>query len=166
MLYLAREDVDAALGWGRRAADLEPEGGSQEHLIARYLLDVVLFYRDPDEAEAALREFLAAVPDGEQDVRRYFAMSPLSEPLAVRGEVAAAEELAATALEVTDRQSLHEHPPTEQVHTALGITRLFRGQVDAAEEHLERAVAPRIAAGSARAGPRPCVARPRSRAAG
>jgi len=58
----------------------------------------------------------------------------------VRGELEAASRLASQALNVARRQQLEEHPPTEQVHVALGIVALERGELDAAEDELERAV--------------------------
>jgi hypothetical protein len=51
-------------------------------------------------------------PDGEQDVRRYFAMSLLAEIHALGGELET-ERLAREAREVGRRQALEEHPPTE-----------------------------------------------------
>ncbi len=106
-----------------------------------YFLGIVLFYVDPDQAEPLLIEYLSVVPDGEQDVRRYYAIALLSEVHGVRGELEVAERLANEARQVARRQALEEHPPTEQVHVALGIAPLARGELDAAEEHFERGVA-------------------------
>ncbi len=141
MYRLALGDVPGAITWARRAGELERDSGSPKTPVAGYFLGVALFYDDPDEALPLLHEFLELVPDGEQDVRRYYAMSLLAEVHAVRGELELAEQLAEAAHEVTRRQALEEHPPTEQVHIALGVIALERLELDSAEEHFERAVA-------------------------
>jgi ATP/maltotriose-dependent transcriptional regulator MalT len=140
MYRLALGDVTGAVTWGRRAVELEQVKGSRESAVAGYFLGVALFYIDPEEALPLLQEFLDVIPDGEQDVRRYFAMSVLSEIHAVRGELETAERLAEQALQVTRRRALEEHPPTEQVNIALGLVPLARGELDTAEEHFERAI--------------------------
>ncbi len=141
MYRLALGDVPGAIVAARRAVELEPARGSREHVTAGYFLGVALFYEDPEQAQPILQEFLEVVPDGEEDVRRYFAMALLAEVHGVRGELEDTERLAEDALEVAHRQALEEHPPTEQVHIALGIAPLARDALDAAEEHFERAVA-------------------------
>jgi LuxR family transcriptional regulator, maltose regulon positive regulatory protein len=141
MHRLALGDAPGAVRWARRAVALEPDESSREHATAAYFLGIALFYSDPDQAEPLLRGYLTAIPAGEDDVRRYYAMALLAEHHAVRGELDAAEQLANLALQVALANGLLEHPPTEQVHVALGAAHLARGRVDTAEEHLERAVA-------------------------
>lgn len=137
---LALGDVPGAIAAARRGVELEPSDGTPEYAIARYFFAIPLFYDDPGAAGPPLREFLTAIPDGEQDVRRYFAMALLAEVHALQDELATAQELAEEALQVTHRQHLAEHPPTEQVYLALGLAPLMRGELDAAEEQFERAV--------------------------
>jgi LuxR family transcriptional regulator, maltose regulon positive regulatory protein len=141
MHRLALGDGPGAVSWARQAVALEPREGSAEHATASYFLGIALFYSDPDEAEPLLRKYLAVLPSGEQDVRRYYAMALLAEHHAIRGELGAAEGLAGEALQVAQANGLEEHPPTEQVHVALGAAHLARGRLDRAEEELERAVA-------------------------
>jgi len=140
MHRLALGDGPGAVSWARKALALEPDVGFAEHATASYFLGIALFYSDPDEAEPLLRNYLAVVPSGEHDVRRYYAMALLAEHHAIRGEVDAAEQLARKALQVAQANGLAEHPPTEQVHVAIGTTHLARGRLDLAEEELERAV--------------------------
>jgi ATP/maltotriose-dependent transcriptional regulator MalT len=132
MYRLALGDWPGAVGWARKAYALEPAEGSREHATAGYFLGVVLFYSDPDEAEPLLRNYLAVIPPGENDVRRYFARALLAEHRAVRGELDAAQQLADHALRVARTRGLEEHPPSEQVHVALGVVQLARGNLDAA----------------------------------
>jgi LuxR family maltose regulon positive regulatory protein len=99
-----------------------------------------MFYDDPASAGPMLRDFLSVIPDGEQDVRRYYAMALLAEVDALDGDVDSADELANEALQVARRQGLEEYPATEQVHLALGLAPLARSELDAAEERFERAV--------------------------
>ena len=141
MYCLAMGDVPAGVAWARRAMELEPDEHSRERMTAGYFLGVTLFYDDPDQAQPFLRNFLAAVPDGQEDVRRYYAMALLAEVYGLRGEPDVAEQLARQALVVTHRQGLEEHPPTEQVHVALGIAPLARDELEVAEDQFERAVA-------------------------
>jgi LuxR family maltose regulon positive regulatory protein len=141
MEALARADAPEAVRWARRAvSELEP--ASDELTVARYFLGIALFWGgERAEAETLLREYLEAVPAGDQDVRRYFAMGLVAEVCALRGEVEEADALVGAALAIAADRRLEEHPPTEQVHVAAGILALQRGAVDAAEEHFERAVA-------------------------
>ena len=141
MYRLALGDVSGAVVWGQKALALEPVEGSREYAIAGYFLGVAQFYADPEEAEPLLHGYLAAIPAGEQDVRRYYAMALLAEVHALRGELDAGERLARQALEVARSRGLDEHPPTEQAHVALGVVLLARDEVDAAEERFERATA-------------------------
>ena len=141
MHRLALGDGPGAGSWARKALALEPDVGFAEHATASYFLGIALFYSGPDEAEPLLRNYLAVVPSGEHDVRRYYAMALLAEHHAIRGEVDAAEQLARKALQVALANGLEEHPPTEQVHVALGATHLARGRLELAEEEvLQRAV--------------------------
>jgi LuxR family maltose regulon positive regulatory protein len=139
MYRLALGDVLGAITWGRRALELEPVEGSPEHLTAGYFLAIALFFEAPDQAAPLLRQYLGAVPPGAQDARRYFAMALLAEVHALRGELDEAERLGREALAVARSQQLEEHPPSEQVHVALGAVLLARDEVEAAEEQFERA---------------------------
>ena len=111
MHRLALGDGPGAVSWARKALALEPDVGFAEHATASYFLGIALFYSDPDEAEPLLRNYLAVVPSGEHDVRRYYAMALLAEHHAIRGEVDAAEQLARKALQVAQANGLAEHPP-------------------------------------------------------
>jgi len=84
-----------------------------------------------------LLEFLDRVP--ERDPRHRYAMALVAEMDAIAGELEAAERWAAAALELTIRIGQQEHPPTNQVHIALGVVPFERGDLDAAEEQFERA---------------------------
>jgi ATP/maltotriose-dependent transcriptional regulator MalT len=141
MYRLALGDVPGAIEWGQRALALEPAEGSTGHATASYFLGIVVFFESPERAEPLLQRFLATVPPGRQDVRRYFATALLAEVHALRGDLVQAERLARAALEVARTQRLEEHPPTEQAHVALGAVLLAREELDAAEERFEQAVA-------------------------
>jgi LuxR family transcriptional regulator, maltose regulon positive regulatory protein len=139
MEALGRADVADAVRWGRQAvAELGEDG--EELAVARYFLGIALFWGgDRDEAEGLLRGYLAEVPAGQEDVRRYFAMGLIAEACALRGDLEEADALAGAALSVAADRGLEEHPPTEQAHVAAGIVALARGAIDAAEAQFERA---------------------------
>jgi LuxR family maltose regulon positive regulatory protein len=141
MEALARADAAEAVRWGRQAvAELATAG--DELSVARYFLGIALFWGgDRAEAEELLRGYLADVPAGQQDVRRYFAMALLAEAYALRGELERADALAGDALAIAADRGLEEHPPTEQAHVAAGIVALERGAAEAAEARFERAAA-------------------------
>jgi LuxR family maltose regulon positive regulatory protein len=141
MYRLAQGDVSGAVAWGQKALALETVEGSREHATAGFFLGVAQFYADPQQAEPLLRGFLTAIPAGDQDAERYFAMALLAEAHTLRGELDAGERLAREALEVAHARGLDEHPPTEQAHVALGAVLFARDEFDAAEEQLERATA-------------------------
>jgi LuxR family transcriptional regulator, maltose regulon positive regulatory protein len=138
---LALGDVAGALAWGQRAVELEQTAGAPEPTAARYFLGVARFFEEPEECEALLTAYLASVPPGPEDVRRYFAQALLAEVHVLRGDVEGGERLAREALELARAQQLTEYPPTEQVHVALGAVLHARGDLDAAEEEFERAAA-------------------------
>ena len=137
---LALGDVPGAITAARSGVELETDTGTPEYAIARYFLAMPLFYDDPAAAGPLLRDFLNAIPDGEQDVRRYYAMALLAEVNALDGDIDSASELASEAMQVARRQGLEEYPPTEQVYLALGLPLLAKRELDAAEERFERAV--------------------------
>jgi LuxR family maltose regulon positive regulatory protein len=139
MEALSRADAEEAVRFGRQAvAVLVQDRG--ELAVARYFLGIALFWGgDRTEAEQLLRGYLADVPAGQQDVRRYFAMALLAEGCALRGELETADALAGAALAIAADRGLEEHPPTEQAHLAAGIVALARGAVEAAETGFERA---------------------------
>jgi LuxR family maltose regulon positive regulatory protein len=141
MEALARADVAEAVRWGRRAVAVVEDGSDEELAVARYFLGIALFWSgERTEAEALLRGYLAEVPAGQQDVRRYFAMGLVAEACAMREDLEGAEALAGAALAIAAERGLEEHPPTEQAHVAAGIVALARGAVELAEERFERAV--------------------------
>jgi ATP/maltotriose-dependent transcriptional regulator MalT len=139
MEALARADAVEAVRWGQKAvAELAED--ADELAVARYFLGIALFWGgDRVEAEELLRGYLAEVPAGQQDVRRYFAMGLLAEACALRGDLEEADALAGAALAVAADRGLEEHPPTEQAHVAAGIVALSRGAFEAAESRFERA---------------------------
>ena len=141
MYRLALGDVPAAIAWGEKALALEPVAGSPEHLTAGYFLGVAQFFADPERAEPLLRDFLAAVPAGELNFRRGWAMALLAEGHALRGELEAGERLGRQALELLRSSGLEEYPPAEQAHVALGAVHLARDELDVAEECFEVAAA-------------------------
>ena len=102
---LALGDVPGAIAAARRGVELETDTDTPEYAIARYFLAMPLFYDDPASAGPLLRDFLSAIPDGEQDVRRCYAMALLAEVNALDGDVDSADELAGEALQVARRQA-------------------------------------------------------------
>ncbi len=120
--------------WSRRAA-------RSSRRCANYFLGVVQFYDEPDQAEPLLAGYLESIPPGPEDARRYYAQALLAEVYIVRGEVRRGEQLARDALELARTQELEEHPPTEQLHVALGAALRADGDLEAAEEQFERAAA-------------------------
>ncbi len=137
---LAVGDVPGAIELGRRAVELEPVSGSRHHATAGYYLGVALFFENPDRGRPLLQEFLTVIPSDEQDPRHLYAMALLAETHALHGELDAAERLAAAAMQTTQQMKLQEFPSTNQLHIALGVAPLARGELDTAEEHFERAV--------------------------
>lgn len=138
---LALGDIAGALAWGQRAVELEQRTDSPEPTTANYFLGVARFFEEPEEAESLLVGYLASVPPGAEDVRRYFAQALLAEVHVLRGDVTGGEQLAQEALAVARAQQLEEHPPSQQVHVALGAALHARGELEAAEEEFERAAA-------------------------
>ncbi len=140
MYRLAVGDVPGAINLARRAIELEPVPGSPHHATAGYHLGVALFFEDPDRARPLLQEFLTVIPSEDQDPRRLYAMALLAETHALHGELDAAERLAVAAMQATQQMKTEEFPSTNQLHIALGVAPLARGELDTAEEHFERAV--------------------------
>ncbi|MGI8559057.1 MAG: LuxR C-terminal-related transcriptional regulator [Solirubrobacteraceae bacterium] len=140
MYRLAVGDVPGAIELGRQAVKLEPVPGSPYHATAGYHLGVALFFEDPDRARPLLQEFLTVIPGDEQDPRHLYAMALLAETHALYDELDAAERLAIAAMQATQQMKLEEFPSTNQLHIALGLAPLARGELDTAEEHFERAV--------------------------
>jgi LuxR family transcriptional regulator, maltose regulon positive regulatory protein len=138
---LALGDIAGALASGQRAVELEQTRGSPEPTTANYFLGVARFFEDPEEAEPLLTGYLATVPPGTEDVRRYFAQALVAEVHILRGDVTGGERLAQEALALARSQQLEEHPPTQQVHVAIGAALHSRGELEAAEEEFERAAA-------------------------
>ncbi|MBV9000783.1 MAG: AAA family ATPase [Solirubrobacterales bacterium] len=138
---MAMGDVTGGLEWARRAVEIEHARGTTEPITALYFLGVVLFFDEPEQAEPLLSGYLATVPAGPADVRRYFAQALLAEVRVLRDDVEGGERLALAALELARSQQLEEHPPTQQVHVALGAALHARGDFEAAEEHFERGAA-------------------------
>jgi LuxR family maltose regulon positive regulatory protein len=139
MLALGEARVGEAVRLGRLALDLRPEASPYVEADS-YFLGICLFFSAATaEADRRLRAYLDVTPPGEQDVRRVFAMALLAELHAARGELAAAERLVEQSLAITTARGLEEHPPTEQTHVAAAIILLERGQIERAEERLERA---------------------------
>jgi LuxR family maltose regulon positive regulatory protein len=138
---LAMGDVDGALEWAQRAIELEHARRAGEPTTAKYFLGVVMFFEEPGRAEPLLSGYLASVPPGTEDARRYFAQALLAEVQVLRGDIDGGERLAREALELVRSHQLEEHPPTEQVHVALGAALHARGDLEAAEEEFERASA-------------------------
>ncbi len=139
MLRLGQCDVGEAVRLGRAAVAVRPEG-SPEAPSDSYFLALCLFWTGAGrEAETRLRDYVAAVPPGEMDVRRVYAMALLAVAHAHRGELDAAERLVEEAVATTEARGQTEHPPTELVYVALGMVLLARGDVEAAEDWLEHA---------------------------
>ena len=121
---------------GGRGATGGLAGGAQRLVLPRAV--PVLDERRPRGRDAAAR-LPRAVPPGEMDVRRVYAMALLAVAHAHRGELDAAERLVEEAVATTEARGQTEHPPTELVYVALGMVLLARGDVEAAEDWLEHA---------------------------
>ena len=132
-------DVPGALALGRPAFEIDWPEGSLGYTSAHFLFGMVQFFEDPDEAEPALREYLAVTSPGPEDVRRYYVMALLAETHAIRGEIDGCERLAEEAEAVVWFRGLEEFPYTGQVHVARGAVLLARGEFDGAEEQFDRA---------------------------
>jgi LuxR family maltose regulon positive regulatory protein len=139
MSRVAVADVRGAVGLAREMVALRPEG-SPEAGADTYFLGVCLFWTEARaEAESLFRAYLEATPEGEQDVRRVFAMALLAQAHAVRGELDAAEGLIEASLVTNEARGLDEHPPTEATHVASGMVFLARGDLEQAEARFEHA---------------------------
>jgi LuxR family maltose regulon positive regulatory protein len=139
MSRLAVADIGEAVRLARAAVALRPKG-SPEVPSDSYFLAVCLFWTGSTRgSETILRRYLEVVPEGEQDVRRVFAMALLALAHAARGELDDAERLVEQSLATTEARGLSEHPPTGVAYVAAGIVLLARGDAEAAEELLERA---------------------------
>ncbi|WP_028064055.1 LuxR C-terminal-related transcriptional regulator [Solirubrobacter soli] len=136
MLALGEARVGEAVRLGRLALDLRPDG-SRHAVPDSLFLGVSLFFSAATaEAERRLRAYLDVTAAGEEDVRRVLAMALLAELHAGRGELDEAERLAEQSLEIATTRGLEGH-----AHVPAAIVLLGRGQVERAEERLERAAA-------------------------
>jgi tetratricopeptide (TPR) repeat protein len=139
MSRLAVADVRGAVELAREMVALRPVG-APEAGADTYFLGVCLFWTEARaEAESLLRAYLEATPEGEQDVRRVFAMALLAQAHAVRGELDAAEKLIKASLVTNEARGLDEHPPTEATYVASGVVLLARGDLEHAEARFEHA---------------------------
>ena len=137
---LALADVRGAVESGRAAVTLRP-AGSPEAAADAFFLGISLFWTEARaEAETLFRGYLEETPQGEQDVRRVFAMALLAQAHAVRGELDQAERLIEASLTTGTTRGLGEHPPTEATYVASGIVLLARDDPEGAEARLEHAV--------------------------
>jgi LuxR family maltose regulon positive regulatory protein len=139
MLRLGQCDVGEAVRLARAAVGVRP-ADSPDSPSDSYFLALCLFWTGAGrEAETRLRDFLDAVPPGEFDVRRVYAMALLAVAHAGRGEIDVADRLVRDSLATTEARGQTEHPPTEMAYVALGMVLLSRGDVEAAEDRLEHA---------------------------
>jgi ATP/maltotriose-dependent transcriptional regulator MalT len=139
MTKLRQSDVGEAVRFARAAVKLRPPD-SPEASSDSYFLAVCLFWTGAGrEAETRLRDYLDAVPPGEMDVRRVYAMALLAVAHAARGEIDAADRLVKESLAIAEARGQTEHPPTELVYVAAGMVLLARGDVEAADDRLEHA---------------------------
>jgi LuxR family maltose regulon positive regulatory protein len=141
LLHLARGDLDRALGYAREAVAIEAEG-SIGKVVAEFVLGSVHFYADDAAfAERLFRHFLADPRTAERTADRYWALGVLGYIALDRGEVDQALRLAREALDQAREHDLEEYPQTAFAHGPLGTALVANGDLDGAEEHLEKAVA-------------------------
>jgi LuxR family transcriptional regulator, maltose regulon positive regulatory protein len=141
MLCLAGGDINGALTEARRANAVADEQGIGK-VAASFFLGVVLFFADDAErAERLLRHFLADPRTADQHARSNAAVAFLAYIALDRNDVDQALGLARQALARAQDHGLDEYPHTSLAHGALGAALLRSGDLDGAEEHLERAVA-------------------------
>ena len=138
-LLLGLGDVPGALALGRPMLEMDWPRPSLGYTTARVLVGLAEFFEEPDQAEPLLREYLAIVDPGPEDVRRYLVFGLLAETHALRGETDACEQLLAEAEAVMRSRGFEEFPYTGQLHVARGAVLLARGEFDAAEEQFDRA---------------------------
>ena len=139
MLRLSRADVGEAVRFARAAVALRPPDSAEVPSDAFFLAVCLFWTGSTRECETLLRGYLDSVEPGEQDVRRVFALALLALAHAARGELDPADRLAAESLATTEARGLAEHPPTEMVYVASGVSALARGDLGGAEDRLERA---------------------------
>jgi LuxR family transcriptional regulator, maltose regulon positive regulatory protein len=141
MLELAKGNVGGALAHARQAEAIEAEHAIGK-VVAAYFVGAVLFFADDAEsAEPLLRGFLADSRTADHPSRRFFALGVLAYIALDRRDVDEALRLAGQALELAQAHGLEEYPPTSFAHGPTGAALLENGDLDGAEEHLERAVA-------------------------
>jgi LuxR family transcriptional regulator, maltose regulon positive regulatory protein len=140
MLRLAHADIGAAVRLARAAVAGRPSDSPEAQSDAFFLAVCLFWTGSTRESETLLRDYLAATPPGDQDVRRVFAMALLALAHAARGELDLAARLVDESLATSEARGLSEHPPTELAFVAAGVVRLARGDGEAAEDRLEHAV--------------------------
>ena len=139
MCRLAIADARGAVEHGREAVTLRPKGSPEAGADA-FFLGIALFWTEGRaEAESLFRSYLGQTPEGEQDVRRVFAMALLAQAHAMRGELDEADKLIDASLGTSRMRGLGEHPPTEASYVASGIVLLARGDAERAETSFEHA---------------------------
>jgi LuxR family transcriptional regulator, maltose regulon positive regulatory protein len=140
LLHLARGDLDRALVHVREAVAMEDEEAIGK-VVALFVLGTVHFFADDAaSAEPLLRGFLADPRTADRPADRYWALGVLAYIALDRGDVDAARRLAQEALDQAREHDLEEYPQTAFAHGPMGAALLESGDLDGAEEHLEKAV--------------------------
>lgn len=139
MLALARGDLAQALTHARRAYGMALE---LSRIVVGHFLGVILFYADDDDAaEPLLRRCLTDERTAGYHPHAVTALACLSAIALDRSDAGHARQLAGEALERARAHDLEEYALTSVAESAFGAVLAVQGDLDEAEEHLERAVA-------------------------
>jgi LuxR family transcriptional regulator, maltose regulon positive regulatory protein len=141
LLHLARGDLDRALAEAREAEAIEDEHATGKIVISFFLATVLFYADEARSAERLLRRFLADPRTAGRPADRYWALGVLAYIALDRLDVDKARGLAQEALEQAHEHGLEEYPQTAFAHGPMGAALLANGDLDLAEEHLEKAVA-------------------------
>ena len=134
-------DVGRAIEAARSAQDLEPDESSAWRSVGCPVLGIALFWRgETAESTATLEQAVLRARSAHNHLAVIHAHSCLAASHAERGDWVMADQLARTAIDVGHARGLDDHWANAMAHVARGRVLEQRGELDAAEAELRRAV--------------------------
>jgi LuxR family maltose regulon positive regulatory protein len=134
-------DIGPAQAAARATLELAPAEASFARTAAHCVLGITLYFSgDVDQAVDVLHEAVRLARSAGNDLAASYALGYLSVIHAERMELQAAEELASTALHLSDEPGFGEHFVTMMAHLGLAKVRSRQGSLEEAETAASRAL--------------------------